>query len=232
MTNTRTASRIGGGRRHFVEAYGLRRDLTFMKTEDMEFIAPWSNPYEDPKFLDEENWVHGWVYARTNGKTQLLNAYAYSKAFNVYITMLINLTDGEKIGARRYTAMRHRDMIIDNILDAGGDLKKLQYFGVHCIVNETTQKQVAELFGVAKMSLDKPGIIELTPDTAGFAKEILRNPFTRGVLGLLREYEKETGNAKIKRVIFVSLGMIPLAADPVVNIAIELCRPGDAEHYG
>ncbi|KAI1132624.1 hypothetical protein F5Y10DRAFT_197673 [Nemania abortiva] len=164
-------------------------------------------------------------YTVTNSRGNELNLYAVSTVFQAYVTDIVFLTFSDKIGSERYTDMRYRDMMVDNYLAAGGDLKTWRYIGARRVVNEPTVRLAKKCFERAGPEFVRDGAtLEFRPGDAEFETIVMGNPFTRGLLALLREYEKEMGNAKIKRFTFISLDPY----DNSIHLVIELYRPGDA----
>ncbi|TGJ84243.1 hypothetical protein E0Z10_g4536 [Xylaria hypoxylon] len=157
-------------------------------------------------------------------------SWVISLPLNAYVTEYVALTDGHEIGGKRLTPMRYRDMMVDNYLDAGGDLKTWTYIGTRSIANMATRDLISNVFHAAGKDVDQPGSVEFLSDSSEFGNVAFGNPFTQGIQGLLREYEEDMGKAKIKRFIFISEGMCKekdIYVYPLLNLVVELCRPGD-----
>ncbi|KAI0418745.1 hypothetical protein F5X98DRAFT_385868 [Xylaria grammica] len=177
-----------------ISDYGLNRSFSGPETVDTKFMEPYIGP------TGEASWLSFGVFHNE----ELLNFYAVSLQLNVYITYCIALTQGEGIGDKRETPMRHRDMMVDNYLAAGGNLKTWRYIVTHAIANAVTRDVIFRCFRAAGADYTQSGSVEVMPGDHEFVDVVFSNPFTRGIQGLLREYEEEMGKAKIKRVIFIS----------------------------
>ncbi|GAP83700.2 hypothetical protein SAMD00023353_0500930 [Rosellinia necatrix] len=163
---------------------------------------------------------------------ELLSWYGVAPSLNAYITFEVFLTKEEQIGAERTTSMRYRDMMVDNYLAGGGDLKTWKYIGVERIVHRGTRIMIEGYFHQDSNLFSAGGALELRPSDSEFACMALKNPFTRGIQRLLREYESEVANARIRRVIFISMGVVNdfslhPESNPMLNMVVELCRPGE-----
>ncbi|KAI0547382.1 hypothetical protein F4679DRAFT_586602 [Xylaria curta] len=204
--------------------YGLTRFDIHIERADMEFIEPYANPTGSLN--------PAWAGFSVENRMLTINSFcAVSTSLNAYVTTAIFLTVSENIGAYRMTPMRMREMIVDNYLAAGGNLKTLRFVGTKSITNMTTRNQIERLFQRAGKDFTRPGSVEFRPEHKEFASDLLGNPFTRGISSLLRHHNIETGFAKMKRFIFLSKGLQPgdLVDDdkPELDLVIELARPGD-----
>ncbi|KAI0539377.1 hypothetical protein GGR58DRAFT_238036 [Xylaria digitata] len=199
----------------------LARAESCVEPKSLRFM----NPYTNPKGKDDStSWESFGVF---DGKIPL-NYYVVSPSLKAYVTEYIVLTDGEAIGASRLTRMRHRDMMVDNYLAAGGDLKTWRYIGFYEIQNKPTRDLIEKSFRDAGKDFTQRGSIEFLPRDSEFTNVASGNPFTRGILSLLNKYEKDMGKAKIKRFIFISSGGNILGVvNPKLYLVVELCRPGD-----
>ncbi|KAI1745649.1 hypothetical protein F4680DRAFT_465548 [Xylaria scruposa] len=204
-----------------IQDYGLERSYFPVDRRNMEFMEPYANPTGS---IDPD-WDGIGVESEIN------SSCAVSTSLNAYVTLSIFLTATENIGAYRFTPMRMREIIVDNYLAAGGNLKTLRFVGTKDIINITTHNQIERLFQRAGKDFNRPGLVELLPEHKEFTSDVLGNPFTRSIRSLLRHHEIEMGFAKMKRFIFLSKGLQPsdLAHEdrPELNLVIELCRPGD-----
>lgn len=168
----------------------------------------------------------------------LVDFYSYSRAADAYITHYIWLTDGEDTAAPRFTEMRYRDMIIDNIVASGGRPESLRWLGVHNIINESATLSINRLFILNGMRTRDTGIVIVRPGDPRFEECRVSNPFLRGQGRLLEHSADPTGGAFIKQVIFVSEGFYSgatmtssLGAEyPRLHMITEFDRPGTSEY--
>ena len=164
------------------------------------------------------------------GEYQTLSWYHVAPSLRTYITMYVELTEDDAIGAKRYTPMHYRDMMVDNYLTAGGDLRTWQYIGTNSIVNKPTRKLFEDVFQSRGIDSTQSGSVEFLPSDKRFADIMIANPFTRGIQGLLQKYERQMGNAKVKRLVFISDRVhrpFLRGPKPEYNLVVELCRPGE-----
>ncbi|KAI0407998.1 hypothetical protein F4802DRAFT_620101 [Xylaria palmicola] len=214
--------------RQTVSDYGLTRMRLPLGALSLEFMGPYIDPTGNAGRAD-------WAAIAVVGEEETsLNVCGISPLLNAYVTMEAFLVDGQHLGAERRTPMRYADMMVDNYLSAGGDLRAWQFIGTHDIVHKATRDQINGLFQQAGMDLRDPGVVELLPDNEEFADVTLGNPFTGGVAKLLQKYKAELGNATMKRTIFISEGFEPWVPGSVegsitLHLVIELCRPGDRD---
>ncbi|KAI0972885.1 hypothetical protein F4678DRAFT_478128 [Xylaria arbuscula] len=197
--------------------YGLTRRLLSAGGVDKQFMEPYVNGRAD------------YICFGIGNGSNIFNSYLVSPELNSYITAFVELTETEEIGSKRRCLMRYRDMMVDNYLHAGGDLKTWRYIGASHIINKATRFVIEKTFFERGKNYRDGGSVEILPSDEDFTDTTLANPFTRGVQGLLRAYENEMDMAKIKRVIFVSGGTIAGLVDdePDFNLLIELCRRGE-----
>ncbi|KAK5636567.1 hypothetical protein RRF57_012279 [Xylaria bambusicola] len=196
-----------------IAAYGLRREGGAQASlADTAFIEPYTGHSENAWYSN---------YKVSLGPLNALCWYVVSPLLRSYVTMSIRLTKDEEIGSERYTKMRYRDMMVDNYLDAGGDLRTWQWMGIANIANIVTRKLMREVLeGRGIDHKEPPCSAEVLRGDKEFAHVLDGNPFTRGIQGLLRKYEKDMGKAKIKRVIFV---ISPFD----YHMIVEMYRPGE-----
>ncbi|KAI1298666.1 hypothetical protein F5Y03DRAFT_409114 [Xylaria venustula] len=200
-----------------ISDYGLTRRLLPAGGVDTQFMEPYVN-----------GCGHYISFGIGDGPN-FFNSYLVSPELNSYITTFVELTESDEIGSSRRCLMKYRDMMVDNYLHAGGDLKTWQFIGASHIINKPTRFVIEKaFFARGKNSRDR-GSVEILPSNEEFTDMTLANPFMRGVQGLLREYENEMNKAKMKRVAFISGGTIVGLVDdePDFDIVIELCRPGE-----
>ncbi|KAJ2995363.1 hypothetical protein NUW58_g1287 [Xylaria curta] len=217
--------------------HGLIRVIIKFNPRDVKFINQYisltgdTNPSEWISY-SVENQIKRWD--PDSGMDESLTVCAIAPAFNTYVTALAFTTLEEGIGAKRLTPMRLRDMMVSNYITAGGDLKTWRWIGTAAIINEVTRAHAMECFREAGKDLKQNGSVQLLHSDIRFAEHILSNPFTRGIQNLLREYRKETADARIKRIIFIADG-IPVDWEkttwtgymPRLYLVVELFRPGD-----
>ncbi|KAI0485760.1 hypothetical protein F4859DRAFT_528728 [Xylaria cf. heliscus] len=204
--------------------YGLVRTSFPIEKDDITFMEPYVNPTGT---LDP-----AWAGFSVDSKAPAItNTCAVSTALGAYVTMSAFLTFSEEVGADRLTPMRLRDIIIDTYLAAGGSLETLRFVGTKGIINIATRRHAEQLFRRAGKDITQQGSVEFWPWDEAFASASLGNPFSRCIHGLLRDNQIETGHAKIKRFIFLSLGLPPGEKvddiHPIMDLVIEICRPGE-----
>ncbi|KAI0203185.1 hypothetical protein F4808DRAFT_55001 [Astrocystis sublimbata] len=205
--------------------------------DSLKYIYPYANP---AKTIDP-----AWKGFSVEHERIPISSYgAVSTSLKVYVVHAVSLTLSEDEGADRLTPMRLREIIIDNYLAAGGDMRTWRFCGVSNIVNTVTRAQAKQLFTQLGLDFNKPSTAQVWHGTKAFPSAILGNPFTRCVLSLIRNHKWTTGQAKIKRIVFISGGLQPVdyvfdvEADkmipeddsndnPKLNLVIELFRPGD-----
>ncbi|KAI1163139.1 hypothetical protein F5B18DRAFT_672673 [Nemania serpens] len=208
-----------------ISDYGLSRQVAKPRHRAMDFMGPYTNQVgENQSFawasytIRQSNSNHGIVF------------YSVSTLFNAYVTEAAYLTTEEE-DDERVTPMRYRDMMLDSYLDAGGDLKDWRYIGAKALVNGETRASALECFRWAGKDFTQAGSVEVLPKDKEIFSTALANPFTGGVQRLLCQYEEEMGYARIKKIIFISMGVMPKAVvslcNPLVHLVIELCRPDD-----
>ncbi|KAI0102458.1 hypothetical protein GGR51DRAFT_290997 [Nemania sp. FL0031] len=208
-----------------VSDYGLVRRLLRPPHSrlDMGFIEQYMKRADIEKY--RVSWVEYGIDTGDGGFT--LASYSISTSLKAYVTEYVYLTLTDQAGSRRYTPMRFPDMMVDNYLAAGGDLKTWQYIGARNIVNDAVRALIQEGFQLAGSDFNRAGTVEFLPENPVFETTIMANPFMQGIRRILREYEQDMGKAKIKRVIFISLGRSGTHDIPDFHAVIELYRPGD-----
>ncbi|KAI0911736.1 hypothetical protein F4823DRAFT_271277 [Ustulina deusta] len=115
---------------------------------------------------------------------------------NSYVTTFVELTLGDEMSAERRTSMRYRDMMVDNYLAAGGDLKTWRCIGTNGISNEPTSFLIEECFLERGGDFTQPGSVEFLPNDEEFASVTLGNPFTRGIRGFCGSMRGTWGRRK------------------------------------
>ncbi|KAJ8129692.1 hypothetical protein O1611_g3937 [Lasiodiplodia mahajangana] len=209
--------------RQTVSDYNLVRKSTTGQVDilgDMDFMEPYV------EYTNKENYRASWVQYRVVKDQRVeLATFQISTSVKAYVTEAVFLTFGEQVGAERFTPMRYRDMMVDSYLAAGGDLRTWRYLGYKCILNDATRDLIKECFQRAGLDFTRAGTVELLSGTTEFESAITANPFTRGILGMLRNYERYMGNAQIKKITFISPGY--KVAIPLFHLVVELYRPGD-----
>ncbi|KAI1322852.1 hypothetical protein F5Y16DRAFT_415455 [Xylariaceae sp. FL0255] len=132
--------------------------------------------------------------------------YAINPIHHAYVTFNIRLTYDEDHGSTRVTDMRHRDMIVDNFLAAGGDLKKLKWIGAHNVINTPARTAISNVFHELNADIGIPGHVVLDASHPLFGELTEYNACTQGIVRLCAEYSEETGRAQVKRFIFITQG--------------------------
>ncbi|KAI1195268.1 hypothetical protein F5X97DRAFT_326640 [Nemania serpens] len=227
----------GAAQRQTISDYGLIREVIRSRLRSMDFMGPYTNP---------DGAIQSWAwtsYIIRPLNDELMVSYSISTLFNAYVTEAAFLFEetptnrglppipSQEVEAARLTPMRYRDMMLDSYLDAGGDLKKWRYIGVKSVMNGKAHASAVKCFRRAGKDFTQAGSVEVLPNDEESYSAALANPFTGGVRRLLGQHEKEMGYARMKRIIFISMGAMPRVmigiGNPLIHLVIELCRPGD-----
>ncbi|KAI1185883.1 hypothetical protein F5B17DRAFT_13771 [Nemania serpens] len=215
----------GTAPRRTISDYYLSRQADEPRLTAMGFMDPYMNQ------LGENGPVAWASFTIRDPERREIVLYSVSTLFNAYVTEIAFLTTEDDDDDARLTPTRYRDMMLDSYLDAGGDLKTWRYIGVMAVIHDGTRDAALAYFRLVGKDPNEAGTVEALPDDEEFLSIALANPFGGGVRRLLRQYEEEMGHARIKKVIFISLGVTPGAVvtidHPVIDLVIELCRPGD-----
>lgn len=213
--------------RKTVEDFGLKRISASFEPIDVSFGRRFFNP-------NASDWQANSILVPETGRSMdrwhRLNSYALSLSQQAYIIFDVKTTSEEKIGSRRLTDMRAREMFIDNMRAASGGsdeaLKTVKWLGGDMIISAVATKSIEDAFLRAGTTIGKTdAVVEVTPaDGPGFAACFENNPLTSVVRSVLRNHAKEMGNAFIKRFIFITHGSDPFG-DPILSIIAELGRP-------
>ncbi|KAI1136364.1 hypothetical protein F5Y05DRAFT_415134 [Hypoxylon sp. FL0543] len=160
---------------------------------------------------------HYWTDFELSWGARRMCEYTVSVANHAYIvsqidTLLLSLP-----------RMKHRDMIVDNYKDAGGDLATLEKIGVSFITNPDARDCIEEAFKARQEVFPATGwrVIELPffplpkdgeavirtltyinseRNSPGWLELTTGNPFLEGQQKMLREYQREFAGAVIARV--------------------------------
>lgn len=137
-----------------------------------------------------------------------VNTYAISLSEQAYVTTFVKLTETEEIGSRRLTEMQYRDMVVDNVRAAGGDMSQLRFLGVVMILNETARASIRRVFASVGKNYWSRGTVEVTPadNPREFKECLMNNPFARGQQSMIKRRAGDIGDAFIESFIFVSEG--------------------------
>ncbi|KAI0457885.1 hypothetical protein F5B21DRAFT_500906 [Xylaria acuta] len=236
-----------------VEDFGLIRESTVWGPKDTSFVDPYlvyaslneSSSRSSSQLIPEWD-SYKITVPRGSGGPKLLNGYAVSPSHHAYMTFCVQLTVGTEADSRRFTAMRYRDMIADNYVSAfpqsiPAALSKLRWLGVANILHEGSRSTFTNVFRLASRDILSRGEVEVRPDVdlrdnLKLRSLLLKDPFTRGVLALLRHRAGELGHAFVKRFLFTSEGYEgrghsgePSPLELRLNLVVELARPGDAD---
>ncbi|KAI1426328.1 hypothetical protein F5Y12DRAFT_713323 [Xylaria sp. FL1777] len=207
--------------RQTVSDHGLSRSFTNVVRKHTQFMEPYIESLGNAEFFG----------FRISLELDIYDWYLVSPLLNSYITLYVDLTDGDGVGAKRRTPMRYRDMMVDNYLAAGGDLRTWRFIGTRSIINDPTRFLIEKSFFARGRDSRKPGSIEFLASDEKFVSITRGNPFTRCIQGLLSQYEKDMGKAKMKRVIFITEGWAGDISygypEPKFHLVVELYRPGD-----
>jgi hypothetical protein len=179
-----------------------------------------------------------------------LSMYAVSLDLRAYVVIAVFLTSGDGPNAERRTEMRHRDMVVDNYIAAGGDPKTWRWFSVVPVLNGSAIRAFGATFEEMGIDFTKPCTLEFSPHDPDPAAQRLvacnrDNQCVRGAESLVRHYgDVLMGGARVKRFIFVSEGypgwvkneldnnsaFFPGPANPDVHMLVEFFRPGEEGH--
>ncbi|CAJ2504334.1 Uu.00g117280.m01.CDS01 [Anthostomella pinea] len=220
----------GKSRRMFVEDFSHVRRLS----ENMEindFMGPYLLDSSGPPEWQANEVMHMNPRFQTLVK-YCLNIYFTSLSQCAYVTDTVGLEEGVpgEPDYIRLTEMRLHDMVVDNYLAAGGDLKTLRLVGVSLVKSTAAYHSIKKAFEDAGMTFLSEDFVEIKPGEPNFEELAKGNPFTRSLLTLLRLYKEETGHAFIKRIVFISAGYdgptdpIPIG-QPELYMVTELGRP-------
>ncbi|KAK7747212.1 hypothetical protein SLS62_009154 [Diatrype stigma] len=164
-----------------------------------------------------------------------INTYAISLSEQAYVTIFVKLTSGEEIGSRRLIEMQYRDMIVDNVRAAGGDMGQLRFLGVVMILNEAARASIRRVFNSVGKNFWSRGTVEVTPgdNPREFRECLMNNPFARGQQMMMKRWAGETGGAFIESFVFVSEGYDGPPGDeieapygqPRLHMITRLARP-------
>ena len=215
------------------------------------------NAYVDPEGAGAGTWLPNSVCDPRKGQLSLglqnhyrLCIYAVSLDLCAYVVTSVFLTSGDGPFADRRTEMRHRDMMVDNYIAAGGDPKTWRWLGVASVLNGSAMRAFGATFEEKGMDFTEPCTLEFSPHDPDPATQRLvacnrDNQCVRGVESLVRRYGDELmGGARVKRFIFVSDGypdwikdelgnnsvLPPGTANPDVHMLVEFFRPGEEGH--
>ncbi|KAI1322851.1 hypothetical protein F5Y16DRAFT_415453 [Xylariaceae sp. FL0255] len=133
-------------------------------------------------------------------------SYSICPEHHAYVTQNAQLTFAEEEGSLRRTNMRHRDMIVDNFLATGGDLTKLTWLGAAQIINLYARDAIKMTFTALNVDIGTTGTAELPASHPRFTELTRASPLVQGIISLCNKYAKETGHAKVKRVIYMTEG--------------------------
>jgi hypothetical protein len=213
------------------EEYGLKR-------EEVEY-DPFSCPDFLEEFVGETEWK-SWAITRIDdgsGKTpysdKKINTYATSVERGAYITYSIDTTQGDTQGAPRITDMKHRDLIIDNWLSAGGNLHDLTFVGTSIIINKFGVLAAKHAFLVEGLDFVHGGQVEMYPDDELYNGCVMSNPFVAGQGRLAKSLGR-----RIKRFIFITLPdyytedetFDPFGDDePICHLVMEMAKPDEPD---
>ncbi|KAI1330772.1 hypothetical protein F5Y16DRAFT_342973 [Xylariaceae sp. FL0255] len=190
--------------------------------------------FVDPEHAKEfhSSWPT-WQIKHTDGRTwrgETLNWYSVSLTHRGYLTLGVSLTNGEDQGSPRRTTMRYRDMIVDNYLTAGGDLRTWRWYGAKYIINKLARAAITKTLSDESIQIAegsrKAQFVQIKASHPKFEEFTSGNPLARGIMSLCRKYSAETGNAKVKEITFISDRSIS-TDDPPYHMLAELCRPGE-----
>ncbi|KAI1175156.1 hypothetical protein F4777DRAFT_598756 [Nemania sp. FL0916] len=206
-----------------IESCLLTRHNATLESTPLDFMEPYTGPGTFAKY------IYAWKGYTIRSQQVELCDYAVSTSLNAYVTQSVFLLVDEDIDSRRITPMRYRDMMVDNYLAAGGCLRTWKFIGTQSIINDDTRQLAWECLFKAQNIVGMPGLQEFSPNDKGYSAALYGNPFTRGIQHMLHKYQRQTGNAKIKKFTFISPCRKPGDADayPRLHLVVELCRPGE-----
>ncbi|KAI1736217.1 hypothetical protein F4680DRAFT_469322 [Xylaria scruposa] len=231
---------------HTIEDFGLTREPTAWEPKDTSFIDPYlayASLSESSSHPSVPEWSsHKITLPQGSRSPKLLNGYAVSPSHHAYVTFCVQLTAAEARSSPRITAMRYRDMIVDNYTSAccsPAAMAKVRWLGVSNILHKGSRSAFKQVFQLAGRNILLRGEVEVCPNTdlkdnPKLRDLLLRDPFTRGVLALLHHHAGELGHAFVRRFVFISEGYEgqehsgdPSPLELRFNLVVELGRPGD-----
>ncbi|KAI1813098.1 hypothetical protein GGS20DRAFT_586877 [Poronia punctata] len=210
---------------------------------DPAFEADFMEPYIGP--VNAERWKSHTIMEQGEGPAteveklhKHLCLYAVCPGAQAYVVSSVFLAHGTYPYAERRTAMKHRDLVVDNYIHDGGDLKTWRWMGINTIFNAAVRQAVKKTFAERSMDWARKGVVEFSPQDQAAEKLVecnRSNEFVRSVESLLAKYGEDMGHAKVKRYIFISSGIPEWAFEgicfPPVHMVVEFCRPGE-DGYG
>lgn len=181
----------------------MRRLPTAFAPDCVEFMAPFLAVPGEWKAYE----VRG--PSGADGEDMQLNYYAINVEAGAYCTFITEIQDEEQEESKCSVQMKYRDMIIDNVAAAGGDLAKMQAIGTRSILNEAARDMIDETFKLNKKDPTKQGSIRLASSEAKFNDCATVQPFASGHNCLVNKCGQNIGFAKTSAFVVFSGGLTP-----------------------
>ncbi|KAI0024444.1 hypothetical protein F4780DRAFT_775828 [Xylariomycetidae sp. FL0641] len=220
-------------RRKSIQEYGLERVPLKLDSKEPAFMQP---------FLNARGLANEWqsfevVDPRDRAATELVK-YGVCARAGAYVTYACQLNRGSAgtvgVGVARFVAMRYRDMVPANYHAAGGNLRELRWLGIKMIVDPGVRAEIARVFAARGQTINRKGAVALRPDEDDplFAQVTKNIVYLQSQLEMVRAHADRTGDAYVKRIVFLSRGVGGVATDvppstfwPQLHIVTELARP-------
>ena len=203
-----------------IEEYGLRRDIDYSSKPSKAFLDRYI-PHNDPD---------DWVYHDISDGPRVVHRYAYSSAHDCYIDIFAWHSSTAESVFNQFQNMRYQDMMVDNILRAGGNLETLRFMCSSHIDETDLHWDIRTFFESQDLNVRDATSIELRPSDPAFIDCCHGIPIVRLQSHLVAEYSGSTGGAFISRVILISEGYRDSPSEysclqPVLHVITELARP-------
>ncbi|KAI1341900.1 hypothetical protein F5Y15DRAFT_375636 [Xylariaceae sp. FL0016] len=160
--------------------------------------------------------------------------YSVLTSAGVYVIEIIHTVKGEARGAERLTQVRYRDMVADNYVEAGGDLKSLRFLGWHDIVNEAARQALKSVFRDSNKDLLVRGKLSLTPRDDKFEQFMKSKPLTNGAQSFVANLARDNGPVSIKRLVLIPEGFNRPSSrsddKPVLHLVMEIDQPNGGQY--
>ena len=184
-----------------VEDYGLLRTPHASDLEDLNFMQPYigPGPYD---WQEYSVWIPS-CFPNCVGKGTQLNQYAVSVTHAAHVNVFVGLTAGDLRGASRYSEMRYRDMLADNLCAAGTPLGSVRFLGTSLVANDPAREAIADAFQRAGKDVMARGVVHiLAGDAAEYCECIERNPLARSHHNMAANH----GGVSVRRFVLISEG--------------------------
>lgn len=172
------------------EAFGIRRIQHEVCSENATFLS---------EFLEKDSLWTEWELKLEKQEYGHILLYSTSVSSGGYVTHEAWLTVGRGDKVKRATEMKGRDMIVDNWIAAGGNLRDLKCIGTSNIINQDAIYAAEAEFALQNKDWWQGGQVELIPTDALYNTCVMTSPF----IGGLDKLAKSLGR-RIKRFVFIS----------------------------